>query len=268
MSISWIASFKARAGALRHVALSSVVLGVLASGCQSTLESGLPEAQANEIVVALDRHGVHAVKEADRSSGNTDTFSVTVASDDVATALTILDAEHLPRHETTGLSEVFNGASLVPTHTEESARLRAALAGELAQTIQSIDGVLTARVHIALADSETRLLDQPTAGPRASVLIRHRGQEPPYDAEAITRLVAGAVSGMDPNDVAIVGVPSEGAPANPARLVSIGPIAVARSSAPGLKLTLGVLLGTNLVLAILLAITIKRRPRLASDPKV
>ncbi len=268
MSTSWFASFKARACALGHVALSCALFGAFASGCQSTLESGLPEAQANEIVVALDRHGIHAQKETDRAPGSTNTFSVTVASDDMAAALTILDAEHLPRHATRGLSEMFDEASLVPTHTEESARLRAALAGELARSIQSIDGVLTARVHIALADTEARLLDQPQIEPRASVLIRHRGQTPPYDEEAIKRLVAGAVSGMETSAVAIVGVPSGELPMNPARLVSIGPIAVARSSAPGLKLALGALLGTNLVLAILLAITIKRRPRRVSDPKV
>lgn len=248
--------------------LSMALAAALSSGCSATLESELPEAQANEIVVALDRHGIRAVKESDRTAGRAPTYSVRVAADDIAASLSILEAEHLPRRAMPGLADVFDGASLVPTRTEESARLRAALAGELEETIQSMDGVLTAHVHIALATNEPRLLDEPSARPRASVLVRHRGSEPSYDQASIARLVAGAIAGMDPSDVAIVGVPTDPPQQNAPRLVSVGPIAVTQSSAGSLKLVLGALLGTNLVLAILLAITIRRRPRLEADSKV
>lgn len=245
-----------------------VALASALASCSATLESELPEAQANEIVVALDRHGIHAMKEADRTAGRAQTYSVRVAADDVAASLSILEAEHLPRRTVPGLADVFDGASLVPTRTEESARLRAALAGELEETIQSMDGVLAAHVHIALATGEARLLDEPSVRPRASVLVRHRGSEAPYDQASIARLVAGAIAGMEPSDVAIIGVPTGLPEQSGPRLVSVGPIAVTQSSAASLKWVLGVLLGTNLVLAVLLAFTIRRRPRLEADSKV
>ncbi|AKF07597.1 hypothetical protein [Sandaracinus amylolyticus] len=236
-------------------------LAALLAGCRAEIERGLPEAQANEVLVALDEHGIHAVKEPERGEGS---FAILVSGDDVASALAVLRAEELPRAPDPGLHDLFGTASLVPTATEERARLTAALGGELARTIEAIDGVLDARVHVALPDASELPLDAPPPRPRASVLIRHRGARAPYDDAAIQRLVAGAIQGMDPGDVAVVGVaaPEPATPAG-AHLASLGPIAVARGSIGTLKLVLGVLLGTNGVLALLLALAVVRHRRAA-----
>src|SRR5690606_28919827 len=101
-------------------------------------------------------------------------YRVLVASDEVAAALSVLRAEELPRAPEPGLHDVFGRASLVPTATEERARLTAALGGELARSVESIDGVLDARVHVALPDASELPLDVAPPRPRASVLVRHR----------------------------------------------------------------------------------------------
>lgn len=253
-----------RAGARVLVALASVLA---LAGCRAAIESGLPEAQANEVLVALDRHGIHAVKETEQGGAGAGSYRVLVASDEVAEALAVLRAEELPRTPEPGLHELFGAPSLVPTATEERARLTAALGGELARSIESIDGVLDARVHLALPDASELPLDAPPPRPRASVLVRHRAAgehgRPPYDELAIQRLVAGAIQGMELTDVAVVGVASSDTPPERASLTSLGPIAVARGSAPTLRLVLGVLLGTNVVLALLLVFALLRRRRAA-----
>nr|MDQ3031444.1 hypothetical protein [Myxococcota bacterium] len=71
------------------------------------------------------------------------------------------------------------------------------------------------------------------------------------------------IQGLALEDVAIVGVAATAAPSGAPHLASVGPIAVARGSAPTLKLVLGVLLGTNAVLATLLALFVLRRRRAA-----
>jgi type III secretion protein J len=240
-----------------------MVLTAHAMGCEADLERGLDETQANAIVVALDAHGIGATKEAEAGGGDAPTFVVRVAPDDVAPALAVMRAEGLPQHSDPGIAEVFGEGGLVPTATEERARWTAALAGELAQSIERIDGVLDARVHLALPRAEGLTLDAPRPRARASVLVRHRGDVAPYDELSIRRLVAGAVQDLEPDDVAVVGVPSPPAAAAERQLGRVGPFWVARSSATDVKLAFGALLGTNVLLAIGLALAFARAARLA-----
>lgn len=238
-------------------------LAVAIAGCQTAIESGLPETEANRALIALDQHGIHAAKEVEGASGEEATYAVLVAPDDVAAALAVLRAEDLPSDPEPGLHEVFGEGSLVPTETEERARLTAALGGELARSIEAIDGVLDARVHVALAERSEMLLDETPERPRASVLIRYRAGSAPHDAGQIRQLVAGAIQGMDPADVAVIAVATPEAPTSSTHLTSIGPIAVARGSASMLKIVLGAMLATNVLLALGLGVVIARRRRTA-----
>jgi hypothetical protein len=98
-------------------------------------------------------------------------------------------------------------------------------------------------------------------------MIRHRGATAPYDESAIRRLIAGAIQGMGVDDVVIVAVPASEAPSGGEHLTSIGPISVARGSSGLLRAVLGVLLGTNVLLAIaLVAAIVRRRTAIADAP--
>jgi len=245
-------------------------LGTIASlagacGCQAELEQGLDEAQANAIVVALDQHGIGATKSAELGGGEEPAYTVSVAPDDVAPALAVLRSEGLPRERDPGLDEMFGEGSLVPTATEERARMTAALSGELSRSIESIDGVLDARVHIALPQAQVLGLDAPRPRARASVLVRHRGPSAPCDEAEIRRLVAGAIEDMAAEDVAVVGVPVAPTPDAERQLAQVGPFSVSRASATALKITFGALLGTNLVLALGLALSFLRASRIRRD---
>ncbi|MBX7194655.1 MAG: type III secretion inner membrane ring lipoprotein SctJ [Sandaracinaceae bacterium] len=244
----------------RYVGLAA--LAALATvGCQTELERGLDESQANAIVVALDQHGIGASKAAEMGGGDEPSFTVSVAPDDVAPALSVLRSEGLPRERDPGLGEMFGEGSLVPTATEERARMTAALSGELAQSIESIDGVLDARVHIALPQAQALPLDAPRPHARASVMVRYRGQSPPYDEAAIRRLVAGAIEDMSVDDVAVVGVAAAPAAESERQLATIGPFSVSRGSATGLKAAFATLLGSNLLLALGLVLSLVRASR-------
>ncbi len=226
-------------------------------GCQATLEAGLAEGEANQIVVALHEHGIGATKEAE-GSGEGTRYRVTVAPEEVAPALEVLRAEALPRERAPGLAEVFGEPGLVPTATEERARYVAALAGELSRSVETMERVLEARVHVALPDTRRLALDEARPRPRASVLTRHRGD--PVDEAAVRALVAGAVQDMTPEDVAVVQVRANvEAPARETNLVRFGPVAVTRGTAGALKAILGGALGLHLVLAALVVVGWRRK---------
>ena len=78
-----------------------------------------------------------------------------------------------------------------------------ALEGELAMTLEAIDGVDSATVHLALPE-ESVFVDEP-ADPTASVLVASASPQGITDAQvaAMVHLVASSVKGMQPADVTI-----------------------------------------------------------------
>lgn len=234
---------------------------VLLGACDASVASGLDEPQANAIVEALARAGISAQKR--RGAGADDTtHEVRVAADALPSALAVLRDEALPRRDPPGLGDVFGRAALVPTPTEERARLAAALSGELATTLQHLDAVREARVHVALpATTDLRL--EPTAErprPEASVLLEVVEDVPAPSDDDLRRIVAGAVDGMEPADVAIVRVvaPTRSPDRQASQLASVGPFRVAPASAPGLQALLAGLFATLGVLAITLVALVRR----------
>jgi type III secretion protein J len=245
----------------RWVAAAAFGVGLLGA-CHAAVESDLAEEQANEVVAALEASGIGAEKERLEGADGS-RFEVRVARDDIGRALRLLRATNVPRRPEPGLHDVFGEGSLVPTATEERARYAAALGGELARSLERIDGVLDARVHVAIPETRHFALDEERPRPRASVLIRHGAGAPPYREAAVRALVAGAVEGMRPEEVAVVGVAARRSPDERGEaLVQVGPIAVARGSAGALKGILAGALGLHIVLAgCLVVILFRRRAR-------
>lgn len=77
-----------------------------------------------------------------------------------------------------------------------------ALEGELARTIRSIGRVQAARVHLVLP--ERRLFERDREPPRASIVLKLRGDLETAQVRAIRHLVASAVEGLKPERVSIV----------------------------------------------------------------
>jgi type III secretion protein J len=235
----------------------------LIAGCDARLAGDLSEAQANAMVVALHAKGIGAHKEREGGGADEARFAVEVAEGEAARALAVLAAADLPHRDDPGIEETFGEGGLVPTATEERARYLAAIGGELARTIERIDGVVDARVHVALPETRDLLLDEAAPSPRASVLVKHRADHAPPDASALRALVSGAVQGMDPAQVAVLALPAEASGSAPAPLVALGPITVTQGSAWALKAIMGGSLLLHVVLASVLLVVLRRarRPR-------
>jgi len=201
---------------------------VVIAGCTVPVAGGLDEPQANRVVVALDRAGIGGEKEPDPTTEGR--FRVVVGRDDAPRAIAALRDEDLPAPAMPGLLDSMGKAQLVPSQLAEHAQLTAGLAGELERTLSSIEGVLSARVHLSLVKSEP-FSEGPRPKATGSVLLRHRGSTPPIEAHEVKRLVAGAAPGLSTDDVAVVMV-SRPAPAHSAdrALSHLGPVAATRGS--------------------------------------
>ena len=226
---------RARLACLAIVLLCGLV------GCRAELVQGVDEREANAIVLALDEAGIGAWKE--RSAG---AYRIEVSGSDVPPALHVLETHGLPHQPQASLESSFGEGSLIATPDEERARLMSALSGELSRTLEGMPGVIEARVHVALPAGPASL-DAPVHTPTAAILLRVRPGAA-IDETSTRELVAHAVEGLALRDIHITQVEvDEGA--RETNLDTVGPFAVARGSSTPLKLTLAILLMTNLVLA-------------------
>lgn len=224
----------------------------LLGACNAPVASNLPEVEANRAVVALEQHGLSAEKERDPEAEGR--YRVSVGRDEAAAAAGVLAQEAVPSRENPGVLQSLGGGSMVPSRLAEHARLLSGIAGELEQSLQAVDGVVSARVHLA-APEQSPLDDAPPTKPSASVLLRHRGASAPLAASDVQRLVAGAVAGLSPADVSVVSTPAPASARPPEReLRRVGPITVTRGSLSPLRFVAAgaVLLNLALLGAVLL----------------
>lgn len=171
-------------------------------GCKSSLFEGLEEDQANQIVAVLSEHGIEGVKE--RSADKK--WNISVEVDDVVTATEITREYALPRGNHANLGDLFSRQGLISNPDEDRVRYVYGLTQELSETLEKIDGVLVARVHIVQPERDP-LMRQVTP-PSASVMLRYRSDyNLEYMRDKIRNLVAGSVEGLTPDRVYLTFVP-------------------------------------------------------------
>ncbi|MCG2632872.1 MULTISPECIES: type III secretion system inner membrane ring lipoprotein SctJ [Bradyrhizobium] len=179
-------------------------LVLLLAGCKADLYTKVQEREANEMLALLLSKGVDAVRVVAKDGSST----IQVEEKQLAVSIELLNGQGLPRQVFKNLGEVFKGSGLVASPVEERARYVYALSEELSRTINDIDGVLSARVHVVLPKND--LLRQDATPSSASVFIRH-GSNANLSAllPQIKMLVANGIEGLSYDKVAVVFVPVE-----------------------------------------------------------
>jgi type III secretion protein J len=183
---------------------TALVLGVVAgclglSGCSGQeLYGQLDERQANEMVAVLRNAGLAADK-LRRDGGS---FAVATSAADFSAAVEVLKEGGYPRDAHDSLGDVFRKEGFVSSPLEERARLTHALSQEIAHTLSSIDGVVMARVHLAMPQKDP-LAEKPRLA-AASVFIKHRpGVDLNPRVGHIKALVVNAIEGLPYDNVTV-----------------------------------------------------------------
>ncbi|WP_289993725.1 type III secretion system inner membrane ring lipoprotein SctJ [Aquibium sp. ELW1220] len=190
--------------------LAAAGLLLLLAGCQADLYSNLTETEANEMLGVLLANDVSA----DKKALGEGVFTLVVGKDDILRSLDILKNSGLPRIEGASMGQVFAKSGIVSSPFEERIRYVYALGEDVAKTIQQIDGVLTARVHIVLPEKAE--FGQEVKPSSAAVFIKQR---PKVDLDflvpQIRRLVSNSIEGVSFDNVAVVLVEAQEVPLMP-----------------------------------------------------
>jgi type III secretion protein J len=215
------------------------------ASCSVPVAVSLDEQDANQAVAALQRGGVAAIKEPDRQNGKQ--WTVTVSQADVTQAVSLLAAEGPASEKSPGLLESLGVSALIPSPRAEQVRVLAGTAGEIERSLRALDGVLSARVHLAapVVDDWRDSTESPNT--TASVLVRYREGPIPISITEVQRLVAGGVTGLSAERVSVVLKPVVVASSR-LRLERFGPLSVSKGSMPTLRVIFGTVVFINLFL--------------------
>jgi flagellar M-ring protein FliF len=155
----------------------------------------LSDKDGGEVVEALERLKIpYRLTEPDGA--------VEVPADQLHVARYKLAAQGLPRGDKPAADETGPRFGLSPF--QEQLGYQRGLEAELARSVQTVEAVETARVHLALPKQSAFLREQ--IPPAASVLLKLKpgAQLGEQQVEALRQIVAGSVPGMNPGQVSIV----------------------------------------------------------------
>lgn len=161
------------------------------------LYSNLSREDLNSMSRILSENGIEFVT-------NSDNGSVEVRPQVTAQARMLLAEHGLPSSQESGYELFDRVNTLGLTSFMQDVTNKRAIEGELVRTIQMINGVNSARVHLVMEDKNVfrRGSNRP---PSASVVLKTFGKIPSKSVSAVRHMVAAAVPGLEPTNVTIVG---------------------------------------------------------------
>lgn len=183
-------------GLIGVLGLSALAWLALQSPAQTPLYAGLAEADKAAVAEALQASGIGYTL--DPSSG-----ALSVDADRMHEAKMMLAGQGLPKAQPSGdamLAALPMGAS----RAIEGETLRAAREADLARTIEAIDTVRTARVHLAIAEPSVFVREARPAAASVMLTLQQGRTLGEAQVRAVRHLVASSVPGMTADQVSVI----------------------------------------------------------------
>ncbi len=177
------------------IGAGALIWAAISAPPQREMFAGLADNEKAAVVEALNASGI----DYEISSGG----GITVSEDNYHQARMLLASQGLPKSSPGG-DDVVSSLPLGASRAVEGEKLRAAKELDLARSIEAIDSVQSARVHLALDTPSVFLRDRSRRA--ASVMIRLAPGRALGDnqVQAIVHLVASSVPSLAPDSVSVV----------------------------------------------------------------
>ncbi|WP_340313818.1 flagellar basal-body MS-ring/collar protein FliF [Rhizorhabdus argentea] len=183
-------------GLIALLGVAALLWSTMSGAPQRDLFAGMGDADKAAVADALKAANIPY--QVDRDTG-----SLTVSETSFYQAKMLLAQQGLPKSAPDG-DAMISSLPLGASRAVEGEKLRTAREMDLARTIEAIDAVETAKIHIAADQPSVFLRDE--AKPQASVMLRLRAGRALSDSQvqAIVHLVASSVPNLAPDGVSVV----------------------------------------------------------------
>lgn len=187
---------------MKTTSLWVVPLLVLAlSACKDEpLLKGLDQTQSNEVIATLQRNNIDASKADKGKSG----YSISVKKADIPAAVDLLKIHALPSRPRMEISQLFPSDALVSSPRAEKARLYSAIEQRLEQSLQTMEGVLSARIHVSY-DIDTGENGRPAGPMHLSALVNYQNEtDPSLLISDIKRFLKNSFNQVEYDNISVV----------------------------------------------------------------
>ena len=183
-------------GIVALLGLAAIVWMIFSAPPARALFAGLPDEEKAAVVEALNTGGV-------ANSIDRDTGAINVSDDDYHRARMLVASQGLPRGGQTG-SDAMAAMPLGASRAVEGERIRGARELDLARTIEAIDVVQTARVHLAVEQPSVFVRERARAAASVMLTLAPGRTLGDNQVQAIVNLVASSVPGLAAEGVSVI----------------------------------------------------------------
>src|SRR5947209_2619220 len=173
-----------------------LVMNFASKPSYATLLTGLDPAQTGKITSALDTKGITYQLQ------NNGTALAVQSSQTGQARVALATAGLLGSASQPGM-ELLNNQPLGQSNFQQQITYQRALEGQLAQTIESIQGVSSAQVQLVLPNPQDQLFSDTTQPATAAVLLSGSSSLDPNSVKGIAQLVSSSVPGLKSDKVTI-----------------------------------------------------------------
>ncbi len=188
-------------GLIATILFVYIFLHTISQPSYSTLVSGVDPSQTGKMTSTLSEHGIGYQLQ---NNGT----AIAVQANQSAQARVALAGANLLGNTQPDFS-LFEKQSLGESNFQQQVTYQRALQGQLAETIDSVQGVSGAQVELVLPSSQNQIFGENQNASSAAVLLSGTTSIDPSSVRGIARLVASSVPGLQLSKVTITGASGE-----------------------------------------------------------
>jgi len=162
----------------------------------TTVASGVNPSQTDKMTSTLSAQGISYELQ---SNGT----AIAVPSNQASKARVALAGANLLGNTQPGFNQLFEKQNLGESNFEQQVTYQRALQGQLAETINSVQGVSGAQVELVLPSSQNQIFGEAQNASSAAVLLSGTTSLDPSSVRGIAQLVASSVPGLQLSKVTI-----------------------------------------------------------------
>lgn len=202
---------------MRGIRAAAVIFSLaLCSACaQETVAHQQVEREANKILVLLRQAGIEPTKMKDEESREL-RFNVLVPQDQVASALSVLESNNLPKTDRPDTAAMFQESGMIPTTEQERAKRIVGVEGDIVNSLREVPRVVRVEAAVSIPpDDPLRDVTEERPKPKASVIVVYQPDAtgtPPLAAEDVQKFVQAKLPEIRTTQVNVLLIPSTEAP--------------------------------------------------------